>query len=123
MSKVSDLSLVIYLSVVNCQDLPKVMVKWNGYCKEEDYNEKIQIELYQDALIDITRKYHIPNLLYPYFESKRIASYGDFSENKKEINALKSPFHYILKKTWDEEDYERLVKLKKEYIDVLENDK
>lgn len=120
-----ELSLLVYSATINNKSLPKVMSKWTG-CPEEEYTDSLQVSLYQTTIIDITRGYHIPNLMYQYFESKRITSFcdwsDDWSENKKELEALKGALRWIPVKMWSDEDRDMLIKLKKEYIDEIEND-
>ena len=124
-SKVNELSLLIYLTVVNHVSLSKVMAKWNGYTDEEYYNNEItQIDLYEGALCDIDRVYHIP--MSKYFESKRTQTmFKLFDKNYKysEITALTAPLYWITKDMWSDEDRERLKELRKEYIDKVEDSK
>lgn len=119
MSRVGELSLLIYLTVVNHVSLPKVMVKWSGYTNEEYYkDEKVQIELYEQTLCDINSVYHIPLLLYKYFEAKKTQKiFNLFGGEYSEIDVLKSPLFWITKDIWSDEDKERLKELRKEYID------
>ena len=123
MNKVEDLSLLIYLTVINHVSLPKIMAKWSGYIDEEYYNENVQIELYKTAISDINNSYHIP--ISKYFESKRSQKVSElFNEKYKysEIEALKSCLFWIHTNVWSDEDKKRLKELKKEYIDEeLEN--
>ena len=125
LNRVGELSLLIYLTVVNHVSLPKVMAKWNGYTDEEYYkDEKIQIELYEQALCEIDSIYHIP--MSQYFESKRTQRMFKLFDKKykySEITALTAPLYWITKDMWSDEDRERLKELRKEYIDKVEDSK
>lgn len=125
-NKVNELSLLIYLIACNHVSLPKVMAKWNGYTDEEYYkDEKVQIELYEQALSDISSVYHIPFLFFKYFEAKKtqkiLEIFGKYKYS--EIDVLKSPLFWITKDTWSDEDKERLKQLRKEYIDKVGDSK
>lgn len=117
MSRVGDLSLMVYLTVINSKKLEDIMVKWSG-CDKEVYTENVLVDIYQSALSDITNAYHIPSMFYHYFDGKKtqkiLETFGKYKYS--EIEALRTPFFWIPVKTWDKEDHERLVKLKKEYI-------
>lgn len=118
MNKVEELSLLIYVAIINGKKLPEVMNKWSG-CEPEVYTEQVQINLCQTALSDISKEYHIPSLLYHYFEAQRISK---FLQDSSELTSLESVFRWIPVKIWSDEDKERLKAIKKEYIDeVLED--
>lgn len=115
---VSELSLLIYLSIMNYKDLGQVLSEYTG-CEKETYTEKLLIELVQDALADISRYYHIPTLLTNYFRIKREYELLDLPE----LSILIAAMHWIPVMVWSEKDTERAKKLKKEYIEIAKNDK
>ena len=124
MSRISDLSLLVYLTVVNKKPLPKVMSKWSG-CDESVYTEEEQLELVENTVSEISSIYHCPRMFYSYFDAKRLqkATWG-LSFQYTDLVVAKSPLHWIETKTWDGEDINRLKELKKEYIDMVsENEK
>ena len=116
MSKISDLSLLVYLAVVNHKSLPKVMSNWSG-CEESFYNEKEQVELIENTISEISSVYHCPLMFHHYFEAKRYQKIskdiGKFEYT--DLDVVRSPLHWIEIKTWDEEDTKRLKELRKEY--------
>ena len=124
LNRVGELSLLIYLTTINHVSLPKIMAKWNGYTDEEYYNDKkVQIELYEQTLCDISRIYHIPFLLSKYFEAKKTQKiFNLFNGKYTEIDCLKSPLFWITNDIWSDEDRKRLKELKKEYIDEAESE-
>lgn len=123
MSRISDLSLLIYLAVVNHKHLPKVMSKWNGFCDESVYTESKQVELVENTIAEISSIYHCPRMFYSYFEVKRHQRLMEgFRFQYTDLDVAKSPLHWIEVKTWDEEDINRLKELRKEYIDNIKED-
>lgn len=119
--EVNDLSLLVYLMVVNHKPFAKVMHKWSG-CDEEVYKEKDEIELLENALTNITNAHFIPNMFYHYFDGKRtqriLEMFGKYKYS--EVDVLRGVFIWIPADTWTEEEKARLIKLKKEYIDEVE---
>lgn len=115
---VSELSLLIYLIIINYKDLDQVLSEYTG-CEKETYTEKLLIELVQDALADISRYYHIPTLLTEYFRIKKVYKLLGLSE----LSILQATMHWIPITVWSEKDTERAKKLKKEYIEVAKDEK
>lgn len=117
--EVSDLNLLVYLSVINSKKLEDVMVKWSGNPKDI-YTEKLIIEIYENAIINITNVYYIPSIFYHYFDAKRTQRAGQYLGDKykySDIEVLQSTLFWIHTNIWSNEDKERLKRLKKEYIE------
>ena len=106
MSRVSDLSLTVYLTVINSKKLEDTMVRWSG-CDKEVYTENVLVDIYQSALSDITNAYHIPNMFYHYFDGKKtqktLEMFGkykyseieDILEDVKEKDTLNSIIKFV----------------------------
>ena len=123
MSKVSDLSLLVYLTVINRKELEDIMSKWSG-CNKEVYTENVLVDIYQSALSDITNAYHIPNMFYHYFDARKTQKALEMCGQYKysEIDVITSPFIWIPIKTWYKEDLNRLKELKTKYIDNIKDE-
>ena len=117
-----ELSLLVWLSRGNKNKLIELMCKYSG-CDKEVYTDIQVIGLFGQALIDLSRKYHLKNLLYEYFSAKHTWEEcaffhpNKYTENDIEINALGSTLLSIRPKIFDEEDYNTIEKLKKEYLE------
>ena len=119
MNRITDLSLLVYLSAINNKDLPKITSKWSG-CDESVYSETLQRNLYENTIIEITREHYIPDLFYHYFNIKSSKqNLARIFENMpySEADVLKSTLHWIPIKIWSNEEREKLKELQKEYID------
>lgn len=115
--EVSELTLLIYISIINHKDLGQVLSEYTG-CEREIYTEKVLTELVQSALADISRCYHIPTLLTNYFRIQKEYELLGFSE----LGKLQTTMHWIPIKVWSKEDTEIIKRLRKEYIEVLKNE-
>lgn len=120
-----ELSLLVWLSRGSKKTLIKLMCKYTGLEPEVYTNNEI-ISLYEHALIDISRKYHLKSLLFEYFGARRNWKNYAFFYPKKytevdaEIDALGSAIFSIMPKVFDEEDWNTIEELKKEYLEVKE---
>ena len=116
-----ELSLLVWLSRGSKETLIKLMCEYTG-CDKEVYNDKQVIRLMENAIIDISRKYHIKGLVYSYFEAKnRWQDYAFFFPKKytySEIDALSSVIFSITKNVFDEEDWNTIERLRKEYLEI-----
>ena len=116
MSRISDLSLLIYLAVINHRPLPKVMSKWSGY-DESFYTEQEQVELVENTVSEISSIYHCPRMFYSYFEAKRRQkAMKELKFQYTDLDVVRSPLYWIEIKTWDEEDTNRLKELRKNIL-------
>lgn len=122
MNDMSELSLLVWLSGGNKKTLIELMCKYTD-CEPEVYTNATIISLFEQALIDISRKYHLKNLLFEYFSSRRAwKNYAFFYPNKytevdAEIDALGTALFSIRLKVFDEQDLNTIKKLKKEYLE------
>ena len=77
---------------------------------------------YENALVDISRKYHIKGLMYSYFSAKNrwkdCASMFPKKYTYSELDPLSATLLSITKKVFDEEDLNTIENLKKEYLEV-----
>ena len=115
-----ELSLLVWLSRGSKDKLIKLMCKYTG-CDKEVYDDKEIIQLMELTIIDISRKYHIKNLMFEYFEAKNRwqdrASLFPSKYTYSEIDVLSSVILSITKKVLDEEDWNTIEELKKEYLE------
>ncbi len=120
--EIDELSLLTWLSRGNKDKLIELMCKYTG-CEPDVYTNNEIISLFERALIDISRKYHIKHLLFEYFSSRHNwKTYALFYSNKytevdAEIDALGTALFSIYPKVFDEEDLNRIKELKKEYLE------
>ena len=66
-----ELSLLVWLGCSNKKKLIELLCKYTG-CEPEVYTDSQLIRLLEDTLIDISRKYHLKNMLYIYFAVRRV---------------------------------------------------
>jgi len=117
-----ELSLLVWLGCCNKKKLIKLLCKYTG-CEPEVYTGSQLIRLLEDTLIDISRKYHLKNVLYEYFYARRVEKVSILFNPKKgnettvEINALISAIFSIRPKVFDVEDLDKIKELKKEYLE------
>ena len=117
-----ELSLLVWLSRGSKDKLIKLMCKYTG-CEPEVYTNTEIISLFERALVDISRKYHIKSLLYEYFYARHNWKNYAFFYPKKytevdaEIDALGSAIFSIQTKVFNEEDLNKIKELKKEYLE------
>ncbi len=114
--KLEELTLLIYLFKVSRKNIKKALAKWSGY-DEEVYTEEELIKILQQALIDISRKYHIKHLFWTYFDAQNKGkSYAElFKKPYSELDALQGTLLSIKYDVFDEEDKALMEKLKQEY--------
>lgn len=116
-----ELSLLVWLSRGNKNRLIELMCEYTG-CEPEVYTDSQLIRLLEDTLVDISRKYHIKNIWYIYFDIRRVQKDSIFfnpksgNETTAEINALGAAIASIVPKVFDEEDLKKIEELKKEYL-------
>ena len=114
------LSLLVWLSRGSKIKLVYLMSKYTG-CEPEVYTEKELIRLYEKAIIDISSKYHIKNLMYIYFDAKnRWQNYASMFPNRhtySDLDALSAVILSILPATFDDEDLTKLKELKEKYLE------
>lgn len=115
-----ELSLLVWLSRGSKNKLIELMCKYTGN-EPERYTDKKLVELMERAIVDISRKYHIPNLMYEYIDAKnRWQDYAFLFPNKytySEIDVVSAAILAITTKYFDEEDLNTIEKLKKEYME------
>lgn len=123
-----ELSLLVWLSRGSKNKLIELMCKYTG-CEPEVYTNDQVIRLFEQALIDITRKYYIKGLLNEYFSARREwKTYAFFYPNKyteldAEIDALGTALFSIQPRGFDQEDLNTIKELKKEYMEEETNGK
>ena len=115
-----ELSLLTWLSRGSKYKLIELMCKYTG-CEPEVYTDKKLVQLMERAIVDISRKYHIPNLMYEYIDAKnRCQDYAFLFPGKytySEIDVVSSAILSITTKYFDEEDLNTIERLKKEYME------
>lgn len=122
MNDMNELSLLVWLSGGNKKTLIKLMCEYTG-CESDVYTDTQIISLFEQALIDISKKYHLKNLLFEYFSSRRAWKNYAFFYPKKyteldaEIDALGTVIFSIQLKVFDEQDLNTIKELKKEYLE------
>lgn len=116
-NKIDEISLLVF--VFKGKDLVKALCKYTG-CDPETYTKTELISLYQKAIQDISRQYHIPGLFYYYFDAKQ--RYQDWAFFHKEttvedieLDTLVSTLYNIELSYFSEEDLNRMKELRKEY--------
>ena len=123
--EVDELSLLVWLSRGNKKTLIKLMCEYTG-CKPEVYTNSEIIHLFELALSDISRKYHIKILVYEYFHARsNWKAYTffypkNYTEADAEIDALGSAIFSIKPKVFDEKDSNTIKELKKDYLDKMD---
>ena len=123
-----ELSLLVWLSRGSKKTLIKLMCEYTG-CEPDVYTDNQVISLFEHALVDISRKYHLKSLLYEYFSARRIEMDLVFFYPTKytkmgaEINALGSAMFSIMPTIFDEEDLNTIERLRKEYLEKVEGSK
>lgn len=121
-NKIDEISLLVF--VFKGKNLVKALCKYTG-CDSEVYTKDELISLYQKAIQDISRQYHIPGLFYYYFDAKRRHQtyaflHKEITAEDVELDALISTLYNIELSYFSEEDLNRMKELRKEY-EVEEN--
>lgn len=115
-----ELSLLVLLSRGSKDKLIKLMCKYTG-CEPEVYTDKELIRLMESAIVDISGKYHIKNLMFEYFDAKnKWQSYASMFPNRytyNELDVVSCVILFIKIKDFDEEDKVRIEELKKKYLE------
>lgn len=115
-----ELSLLVWLSRGSKKKLIELMCKYTG-CESEVYTDEVIVRLMENAITDISRKYHIKDLMFNYFDTKRRwQDYASFFPNKytySEIDVVSAVILSITSKNFDEEDMNKIEELKKEYLE------
>ena len=118
--EIDELSLLVWLSRGSKDKLIELMCRYTG-CEPEVYTDRKLVDLMERAIIDISRRYHIKNLMYEYIDAKnRWQNYAFLFPNKytyNEIDVVSSAILSITLKNFDEEDKVRIEELKKEYME------
>lgn len=122
-NQIDEISLLVF--VFKGKDLIKTLCKYTG-CEPKVYTKGELIKLYQKAIIDITRHYHIPGAFYYYFDAKSTYDtyaffHKEMTEKDIELEALQSALFNIKLSYFSEEDLNRMKELRKEYSDVEES--
>lgn len=115
-NKIDEISLLVF--VFKGKDLVKALCKYTG-CDPDVYTKSELISLYQKAIQDISRQYHIPGLFYHYFDAKRRHQDWAFFHKETtvediELEALISTL-YIELSYFSKEDLDRMKELRQEY--------
>lgn len=117
MFEIDEISLLVF--VFKGKDLVKALCKYTD-CDPETYTKTELISLYQKAIQDISRQYHIPGLFYYYFDAKqRHQDWAFFHKETTvediELDTLVSTLYNIELSYFSEEDLNRMKELRKEY--------
>jgi len=109
-----ELSLLVWLTKGRKYELIPTLCNYTG-CTEEDYSDSVLIRIVEDALSDISRKYHLPGIMWSYFDARRThKNYSEvFNKPYDESAVLVAPFLHIPTYTFDMEDLKKLNELKK----------
>ena len=115
-----ELSLLVWLSRGSKEKLIELLCKYTG-CKAEVYTDAELINILENAIADISRKYHIKGLMYSYFSAKNrwkdCATLFPKKYTYSELDPLSAVILSITKKVFDEEDWNTIETLKKEYLE------
>lgn len=122
--KIDKISLLVF--IFKGKNLVKALCEYTG-CEPEVYTKDELISLYQKAIQDISRQYHIPGLFYYYFDAKRrYQAYAFFhkemTEKDIELEALESALFNIKLSYFSKEDLDRIGDLREEYMNSLEEE-
>jgi len=117
MFEIDEISLLVF--VFKGKDLVKALSKYTG-CDPKIYTKCELISLYQKAIDDISRQYHIPGLFYYYFDAKqRYQAYAFFHKEITvediELDALVDALYNIELSYFSKEDLDRMKELRKQY--------
>lgn len=119
-NEIDEISLLVFVfKTRKIEDIRKILCKYTG-CSAEVYTERIILEIYEKAISDISRKYHIPGLFYYYFFAKqREEMYNAITPVEKrsnvELEAIAGALMEIRLDVFDEEDKNKMKELRKEY--------
>lgn len=119
--EIEELSLLVWLSRGSKKTLIKLMREYTG-CETETYTDNQIINLFEHALIDISRKYHIKSLLYEYFHNRHDRSdWASFypsklTETEIELDSLGTTIFSIMPGVFDEKDFARIKQLANDYL-------
>ena len=118
-----ELSLLVWLSRGNKDKLIELLCKYTG-CEPEVYTDAELISILENAIADISRKYHIKGLMYSYFSAKNrwrdCATLFPKKYTYSEFDPLSAVILSVTKNVFDEEDRNTLESLKKEYVEDKE---
>ena len=124
--EVEELSLLVWLSRGSKKTLIKLMCEYTG-CEPEVYTDDQVISLFEHALIDISRKYHIKSLLYEYFSNRHNRSDftlfypNKYTEVDVEIDSLGTTIFSIMPSVFDEKDFARIKQLTNNYLAKIDH--
>ena len=119
--EIEELSLLVWLSHGSKKTLIKLMCEYTG-SEAETYTDNQIINLFEHALIDISRKYHIKSLLYEYFYNRHDRSDwaffypGRLTEAEIELDSLGTTIFSIMPSVFDEKDFARIKQLANDYL-------
>ena len=104
-------------------DTKKILSRFSG-SDEKIFTEDRIIKLYQKAISDISRKYHIPGLFFSYFDT--LNKYKEMNEMFKsshytEIDVLEGVLFGIERTAFDDEDKAKIEELLEKYVNVEES--
>jgi len=118
--KIDEISLLVFVfKRLDIENIRKILCKYTG-CSAEVYTENVILEIYEKAISDISRKYHVPSLFYYYFFAKhREEMYNAISKPEKrsnsELEAIIGALMEISLSVFDEKDIDKMKELRKEY--------
>lgn len=118
---IDRISLLMWIASRRNTPTAKILSRFTG-CDEKIYTENKIIKLYQNAISDISRKYHLPGLFFNYFETLNQYKYMNemFKSHYTEIDVLEGVLFGITRDKFDDEDKERIDELKEKYVDIEE---
>lgn len=103
-------------------DTKKILSRFSG-SDEKILTEDTIIKLYQKAISDISRKYHLPGLFFQYFYT--LNQYKEMNEmfntHYTEIDVLEGVLFGIERTTFDDEDKVKIEDLLEKYVNVEES--
>ena len=115
-----ELSLLVWLSRGGKEPLISLMSKYTG-SKEEVYTDDELISILENAIADISSKYHIKGIMREYFNAKKrwqnFASWFPKKYTYSEMDTLSSVILSIRRTIFDEEDQNTIERLRKEYLE------
>lgn len=120
-NQIDTISLLMWIASRRNTSTAKILSRFS----EEDekiFTEDRIIKLYQKAISDISRKYHLPGLFFQYFYTLNQYKYMNemFKSHYTEIDVLESVLFGITRDNFDDEDKKKIDELKEKYVDIEE---
>ena len=118
-NKIDTISLLMWIASRRNTPTTKILSRYSG-CDEKIYTEAKITKLYQKAISDISRKYHLPGLFFNYFDTLNQYKYMNemFKSHYTEIDVLEGVIFGITRSNFDDEDKKRIDELLEKYVDV-----